>query len=80
MGCNGMATSEHPLVSMAGVQVLLDGGNAFDAAVCMAAFLGVVQPYMSGLGGTGVALLHVAQGSRSCQVNNAISAQEEGIV
>lgn len=69
MGCNGMATSEHPLVSMAGVQVLLDGGNAFDAAVCMAAFLGVVQPYMSGLGGTGVALLHVAQGEVSRVLN-----------
>ncbi len=61
MGAKGMATSEHPLASVAGVEVLIDGGNAFDAAVCMAALLGVVQPYMSGPGGTGVALLHVAE-------------------
>ena len=60
MGANGMVTSAHPLASMAGVRVLMQGGNAFDAAVTTAATLGVVEPYMSGVGGIGVALVHIA--------------------
>ena len=32
MGVNGMATSAHPLASLAGVRMMMAGGNAFDAA------------------------------------------------
>ncbi len=52
-GVHGLVTSGHPLGSMAGMQMLLKGGNAVDASVAVLAALNVVRYQMSGAGGNG---------------------------
>ena len=63
-GTRGMVTSAHPLATGAGLRILAAGGNAFDAAVAVAAVLNVVEPYMSGMGGIGYAIVYSAQDNR----------------
>jgi gamma-glutamyltranspeptidase/glutathione hydrolase len=53
VGYGGAVSSLDPVVSEVGLKVLRRGGNATDAAVAMAAAIGVTDPYSAGIGGGG---------------------------
>lgn len=60
-GTNGLIASGHPLASMAGMQILMQGGTAADAAVAILATLNLVEPMMSGAGGNGFFTIYDAE-------------------
>ncbi|WP_194610344.1 gamma-glutamyltransferase [Clostridium vitabionis] len=60
-GKNGAVASCSWYASKAGLDVLQNGGNAFDAAAAVGYTLGVVEPYFSGLGGGGFMTLYDAK-------------------
>lgn len=68
-GRHGMVTSLHPLSSMAGLGVLMKGGNAFDAAIAAAFATTVVDPKNSTIGGQGFATVYVAKEKRVRALN-----------
>jgi gamma-glutamyltranspeptidase/glutathione hydrolase len=61
MGQHGVVASAHAQASLAGLKVLMEGGNAMDAAVAIGSTITVVEPYMSSIGGIGVMLIYDAQ-------------------
>jgi gamma-glutamyltranspeptidase / glutathione hydrolase len=58
----GVVAAGHPLTAEAGAQILREGGNAFDAAVCAVLSSLTVESQLTGLGAGGFLLAHPAGG------------------
>ena len=57
LGKKGVVATSQPLATLAGMEMLLAGGNAVDASVAMAIALTVVEPTSNGIGGDAFALV-----------------------
>jgi len=66
---NGIVATSHPLAAQAGLQILKQGGNAFDAAVATAAVLNLVEPESAGVGGDVFAIAWVAKEKKLIALN-----------
>src|SRR4051812_9733075 len=62
IGKNGAVVSAHPLASKVGVNILKQGGNAFDAAIATQLALAVVYPNAGNIGGGGFLVAHLSNG------------------
>src|SRR5436190_1508827 len=58
----GVVAAGHHLTAEAGAQVLREGGNAFDAAVCAVLASFTSESLLTGLGAGGFMLAHTAAG------------------
>jgi gamma-glutamyltranspeptidase/glutathione hydrolase len=65
VGSRGVVVTNHPLASAAGAQVLAEGGNAVDAAICALFTLSIVEPMMVGVLGGGVFHLRTPDGKHT---------------
>jgi gamma-glutamyltranspeptidase/glutathione hydrolase len=70
MSTRGIVATSQPLAAQAGISMLLQGGNAVDAAIATAAALNVVEPMATGLGGDAFALVYMSS-SRELKALNA---------
>ena len=71
MARHGMVATSEPLAAMAGLRALMDGGNAADAAVMVAAMLNVVEPMSTGIGGDCFALIFEARTGQVSALNGS---------
>lgn len=63
IAAKGMVTSNHPLASLAGNEILIAGGNAVDAAIATMFALSVVEPMMTTIFGAGFINIRLADGT-----------------
>ncbi|MEU0553790.1 gamma-glutamyltransferase [Dactylosporangium sp. NPDC006015] len=63
-GYGGAVTSVDPTATAVGLDVLRRGGNAVDAAVAVAATLGVTEPFSAGIGGGGFFVYYDARSGK----------------
>src|SRR6185312_1841115 len=66
---DGVVAAPHYLASLAGIDVLRDGGSAVDAAIAANLVMGVVWPHMCGPGGDLFAQVWSAADARSFGLN-----------
>jgi len=71
MGNKEAIVSPHYLASIVGMKVLMNGGNAIDAAIAMNATLCVVYPHMCGIGGDLFLLIYLANSGKLVGLNSS---------
>ena len=70
-GENGMVATAQPLATLAAVQVLMEGGNAVDAAVTAAIVTNVVMPASCGLGGDAFIVAYISETGHVVAINGS---------
>ena len=66
---NGVVTAMQPEAAEAGLAILKAGGNAVDAAVCIAFCNVVLEPDMATIAGLGYMLVHMAAEGRTYAID-----------
>ena len=69
MSARGVVTSGHYLVSSVGLQMLMRGGNAIDAAAAMGICETLLEPQSCGIGGEVPTLVYIAKEQRTYAVS-----------
>ena len=74
VGTGGAVASDDVEATSAGLEVLRHGGNAIDAAVTVAATLGVADPFVAGIGGGGYLVYYDARTHRVSTIDGRETA------
>jgi len=71
MAQHGIVATSQPLAAQAGVRMLMQGGNAIDAAVATAAVLSLVEPQSVGVASDLFAIVYVAREHKLYALNSS---------
>ena len=70
----GVVVSHHYDASKIGIDILNSGGNAVDAAVSMGLSLGIIEPWMSGIGGCGYMIYYDSKSQKSYAIDFGVKS------
>jgi gamma-glutamyltranspeptidase/glutathione hydrolase len=71
MAQHGMVTTSQSLAAQAGLRVLMEGGNAIDAAVATAATLNLMEPMNVGIAGDLFTIIYIAEHNKVYALNSS---------
>jgi len=71
MARHGLVATSQPLAAQAGLRILMQGGNAVDAAVATAAVLSLVEPMSVGVASDLFAIIYIAKSHKLYVLNSS---------